>query len=106
MLLFVLLHKIGDTLANLTVRLLLDDLGFLNDEIALYDVGFGAIAYLVGVFVGGVLYAQLGMKRSVLISLVLMGVSNLGFALLAAAGHTSGGLRRSASRISPAGLAA
>ena len=91
-LLFILLHKIGDTLANLTVRLLLDDLGFRNDEIALYDVGFGAIAYLVGVFVGGVLYAQLGMKRSVLISLVLMGVSNLGFALLAAAGHTSGGL--------------
>ena len=91
-LLFVLLHKIGDTLANLTVRLLLDDLHFLNDEIALYDVGFGAIAYLVGVFVGGVLYAQLGMKRAVLISLLLMGVSNLGFALLAMAGHTSAGL--------------
>ena len=35
MLLFILLHKIGDTLANLTFRLLFDDLGFSNDEIAL-----------------------------------------------------------------------
>src|SRR5262249_26727527 len=39
-LLFVLLHKIGDTLANLTFRLLFDDLHYTNDEIALYDVGF------------------------------------------------------------------
>ena len=49
-LLFVLLHKIGDTLANLTLRLLLDDMGYTNDEIALYDVGFGFWAYLAGIF--------------------------------------------------------
>ena len=91
-LLFILLHKIGDTLANLTFRLLFDDLGFTNDEIALYDVGVGFWAYLVGIFVGGVLYAQLGMKRSVLISLILMAVSNFSFALLAAAGHTNSGM--------------
>ena len=89
-LLFVLLHKIGDTLANLTLRLLLDDLGFSNEEIATYDVGFGFIAYLVGIFIGGVLYARLGMKRSVLLSLVLMAVSNLSFAALAAIGHSNG----------------
>ncbi|MBW8310437.1 MAG: MFS transporter [Rhizobium sp.] len=88
-LLFVLLHKIGDTLANLTVRLLLNDLGFSNEEIATWDVGLGAIAYLVGVFIGGVLYAQLGMKRSVLVALALMAVSNLSFAWLAAVGHSN-----------------
>src|SRR5439155_2102659 len=33
-LLFVLIHKIGDTLANLTLRLLFQDLGFSNDEVA------------------------------------------------------------------------
>ena len=71
-LLFILLHKIGDTLANLTFRLLFDDLGFTNDEIAIYDVGVGFWAYLIGIFIGGILYAQLGMKRSVLISLILM----------------------------------
>jgi PAT family beta-lactamase induction signal transducer AmpG len=88
-LLFILVHKIGDTLANLTFRLLFDDLGYTNDEIAIYDIGFGFWAYLIGIFVGGVLYARLGMKRSVLISLILMGVSNLSFAGLAAAGHSN-----------------
>jgi PAT family beta-lactamase induction signal transducer AmpG len=88
-LLFILLHKIGDTLANLTFRLLFDDLGYTNDEIAIYDVGVGFWAYLIGIFVGGMLYARLGMKRSVLISLILMAVSNLSFAGLAAAGHSN-----------------
>ena len=91
-LLFILLHKIGDTLANLTLRLLLDDLSFSNDEIAIYDVGVGFWAYLIGIFVGGVLYSKLGMKKSVLISLILMGVSNFSFALLAQAGHSNMGL--------------
>jgi PAT family beta-lactamase induction signal transducer AmpG len=79
-LLFVLLHKIGDTLANLTFRLLFNDLGFSKDEIAIYDVGVGFWALLVGIFVGGILYARLGLKRSVLVSLWLMAVSNLSFA--------------------------
>jgi PAT family beta-lactamase induction signal transducer AmpG len=91
-LVFVLIHKIGDTLANLTLRLLFQDLGFTNDEVAFYDVGVGFVALLVGVFVGGVLYSRLGMKRSVLISLVLMAVSNFSFAALAAAGHTNIGM--------------
>jgi MFS transporter, PAT family, beta-lactamase induction signal transducer AmpG len=91
-LVFVLIHKIGDTLANLTLRLLFQDLGFTNDEIAFYDVGIGFIALLAGVFVGGIVYAKFGMKRSVLISLVLMAVSNFGFAALAAAGRTNLGM--------------
>ena len=91
-LLFVLVHKIGDTLANLTFRLLFNDLGFTNDEIAIYDVGFGFWAYLAGIFVGGILYARLGLQRSVLLALVLMCVSNLGFAVLAGAGHSNLGL--------------
>ena len=67
-LLFILVHKIGDTLGQLSLRLLFDDLGYTNDEIAIYDVGVGFWAYLIGIFVGGVLYAKLGMKRSVLIA--------------------------------------
>ena len=91
-LLFILIHKIGDTLGQLVLRLLLNDLGFSNDEIAIYDVGVGFWAYLVGIFVGGAMYARLGLKRSVLISLVLMAVSNASFAWLAAAGHSNWGL--------------
>jgi PAT family beta-lactamase induction signal transducer AmpG len=91
-LVFILIHKIGDTLANIVLRLMLNDLGFTNDEIAIYDVGVGFWAFLIGVFVGGAIYARLGLKRSVMISLVLMAVSNASFALLAAAGHSNLGL--------------
>jgi MFS transporter, PAT family, beta-lactamase induction signal transducer AmpG len=91
-LLFILVHKIGDTLANLTFRLLFDDLGYSNDEIAIWDVGVGFWAYLIGIFIGGIAYTRLGLKRSVLIALVLMAVSNLSFAGLAAAGHSNLGM--------------
>ena len=91
-LVFILIHKIGDTLGQIVLRLLLNDLGFNNDEIALYDVGVGFWAYLIGIFIGGVLYSRLGLKRSVLISLILMAVSNASFAFLAGAGHSNWGL--------------
>src|SRR5260221_186736 len=55
-------------------------------------VGSGFVALLIGVFVGGILYERLGMKRSVLISLILMAVSNLSFAGLAAVGHSNIGM--------------
>lgn len=89
---FILVHKIGDTLGQLTLRLLLNDLSFTNDEIAIFDVGFGFWAYLIGIFIGGVMYKRMGMKSSVLWSLILMAVSNFSFALLAAAGHSNIGL--------------
>ena len=86
---FILIHKIGDTLANLTLRLLFDDLGFSNEEIAFYDVGFGFIAFLLGIFFGGLLFSRLGLNRSVFISLVLMAVSNCSFAALALIGKSN-----------------
>ncbi|HEY0115030.1 MAG TPA: MFS transporter [Allosphingosinicella sp.] len=82
-LLFILLHKIGDTLGQLVLRLLLNEMEYTNDEIAIWDVGVGFWAYLIGIFAGGFLYSKLGMKRSVLLSLILMGVSNATFAFLA-----------------------
>jgi PAT family beta-lactamase induction signal transducer AmpG len=91
-LLFILVHKVGDTLANLTFRLLFNDLGFSNDEIAIYDVAFGFWAYLAGIFIGGILYTRMGLKRSVLLALVLMCLSNLSFAALAAAGQSNAGM--------------
>ena len=86
--LFVLVHKIGDTMANLMIRDLLVTTGFTKDEILWGDVWVGFAALLVGIFVGGILYARLGLKRSVLISLILMGVSNFSFAGLASIGHS------------------
>lgn len=91
-LLFVLLHKLGDTLANLTLRLLFNEQGYTLKEVAFYDVFVGFWALLAGIFVGGVMYAKIGMKQSVLISLVLMMVSNLSFAGMASVGHTNAGM--------------
>ena len=91
-LLFILVHKVGDTLSQLTVRLLFVDQGYSNREIAVYDVGFGFWAFLIGIFLGGWLYARLGLKRAVLWSLWGMTLPNLGFAILAAYGHTNWGL--------------
>ncbi|MES1195426.1 MAG: MFS transporter [Steroidobacter sp.] len=88
-LLFILVHKIGDTLANLTFRLLFNDLNFTNDEVAIYDVGFGFWAYLAGILIGGIAYSRMGLKRSVMWSLILMAVSNLSFAGLAVLGHNN-----------------
>lgn len=91
-LVFVLVHKVGDTLGQLTLRLLLNDLAYSNDEIALYDVGVGFWAYLLGIFVGASLYARLGVTRSVYLSLWLMAISNLSFAALAEVGKSNLGL--------------
>jgi PAT family beta-lactamase induction signal transducer AmpG len=87
-LLFVLIHKIGDTIANLMMRDLFVTLGFSKTEILAGDVWVGFLSLLAGIFVGGILYARLGLQRSVFISLILMAISNLSFAALAEAGHS------------------
>jgi PAT family beta-lactamase induction signal transducer AmpG len=88
-LLFVLVHKVGDTLSQLTFRLLADELAYTNDEIALYDVGVGFWTFLAGIFVAGALYTRFGLKRTLWWSLWLMAISNLSFAGLAAIGHSN-----------------
>ena len=91
-LLFILLHKIGDTLANLMLRNMLVALEFTKDEIRWADVNFGMACLFLGIFVGGVIYARWGVKRAVMLGLILMMVSNLSFAALAQAGHSVLGL--------------
>lgn len=87
-LLFVLLHKIGDTLANLMLRNMFVELHFTKDEIKWADVNFGMLCLFAGIFLGSIMYARMGVKKSVMISLVLMMVSNLSFAVLAKTGHS------------------
>ena len=84
---FVLVHKIGDTVCQLSVRLFYNDMGFTKGEVAYYDVSLGLIGYLAGVFLGGLLYKRLGLAGSVFLSLLLMGVSNAAYAGLAIIGH-------------------
>lgn len=85
---FVLVHKIGDTMANLMVRDLFVTQGFSQPDILFADVWVGFVSLLVGIFVGGIIYARWGMKRAVMISLILMGISNLSFYFLAEMGRS------------------
>ncbi|OYQ36760.1 MFS transporter [Sandarakinorhabdus cyanobacteriorum] len=84
---FVLVHKLGDTVCQLSVRLFYNDMGFSKDEVATYDVSLGLFGMLAGIFVGGFLYKRMGLAGSVLLSLVLMMATNAGYALLAIIGH-------------------
>ncbi len=84
---FVLVHKIGDTVCQLSVRLFYNDLGFTKPEVAYYDVTLGLFGYLGGVFLGGLIYKRVGLAASVFLSLLLMGVSNAAYAGLAIIGH-------------------
>ena len=52
-------------------------------------MGFGFLAYLIGIFIAGALYVQIGLRRSLMLSLLLMAASNLSFALLAQVGHSN-----------------
>lgn len=85
---FVLLHKIGDTMANLMVRDLFVSQGFSREEILFADVWVGFLCLMIGIFAGGIVYARWGMKRAVFVSLLLMGISNLSFAFLAEMGRS------------------
>ncbi|WP_321393384.1 AmpG family muropeptide MFS transporter [Emcibacter sp.] len=86
-LLFIILLKIGDGMASVMTPVLLVDLGFSNAEIIYANKTVGAIALLIGIFVGGLLLKWTGTYRGLFIAAVLMMVSNLSFAVLNEVGY-------------------
>ena len=86
-LLFILLYKFGDAvLAVMKVPFFLE-LGFSKTEIAEIAKIFGVNAIILGGLAGGVLLARVGIASGLLVSGVLMALSNLVFVLQAWAGH-------------------
>lgn len=65
------------------------DQGYTLKEVASVVKGFGIVAAMVGVIVGGTVVARLGVVRALVVGGVLIMLSNLGFALLAATGESS-----------------
>ncbi len=91
-LLFILLYKLGDTMAsNMTMPFYLD-LGFGKTEIGAVVKLFGFWATVVGGLLGGVLILKLGVYFALWLFGVLQAVSTAGFALLAHFGPTLSGL--------------
>ena len=84
---FVMLFKLGDQLlGSITVPFLLREMAFLPDVVGRIRSGFGLLASITGVLVGGAVLARIGINRSLWIFGVLQAGSNLGYYLLARVG--------------------
>jgi len=87
-LVFILLYKIGDTMASSMTTPFYLDIGFSMTEIGTVVKLFGFWATIAGTFLGGVTMLKLGINRSLWVFGVLQAVSTAGFAWLAAAGYS------------------
>ena len=86
-LLFILLYKFGDAvLAVMKVPFFLE-IGFTKTQIAEIAKIFGVTAIIAGGLMGGILLVRVGIMRGLLISGVLMALSNLIFVAQAWAGN-------------------
>ncbi|MBI5186659.1 MAG: AmpG family muropeptide MFS transporter [Nitrospinae bacterium] len=84
---FILLYKIGDTMASSMTTPFYLDIGFTKTEIGAVVKLFGFWATIIGGIAGGVIMLRLNINRSLWIFGVLQGISTLGFAVLAWIGH-------------------
>jgi len=86
-LVFILLYKIGDTMASgITIPFYLET-GFTKTEIGTVVKFFGTAATLIGAFLGGLLLLKLGINRGLWIFGILQALSTAGFAILARIGY-------------------
>ncbi len=83
---FILLYKIGDTMAAAITTPFYLQLGFTNTEIGAVVKLFGFWATIVGGLLGGVLILRWGIQRSLWWFGILQALSTAGFAVLAGCG--------------------
>ena len=85
---FILLYKMGDTMASAMTTPFYLDIGFSKTEIGAIVKLFGFWATIAGALIGGVLMLRLGINRSLWIFGFLQAISTACFALLARIGHS------------------
>jgi PAT family beta-lactamase induction signal transducer AmpG len=91
-LLFVLIYKLGDAMGQIMLNPMIVELGFSDAEYIAANKLVGFWALIIGSALGAPFIAWLGMGRALLVSGVLMMITNLGFATLAAVGYAPYGL--------------
>ncbi len=85
---FILLYKIGDTMASAITIPFYIDIGFSKTEIGTVVKIFGTWAIIGGALLGGVIMVRLGINRSLWIFGFLQAISTACFAILAHMGHS------------------
>jgi PAT family beta-lactamase induction signal transducer AmpG len=89
---FILLYKIGDSMAAAMTTPFYLELGFSKTEIGAVVKLFGFWATIAGGLAGGVIMLRLGINKSLWIFGFLQAISTAGFAALAVAGPVVAGL--------------
>ena len=85
-LLFILLYKLGDSMATALATPFYLDMGFSKTDIGAIAKGSGLLMQIAGAFVGGLWMLKLGINRGLWVFGVLQALSILGFAWLAHSG--------------------
>ncbi len=85
-LLFILLYKLGDSMATALATPFYLDMGFSKTDIGAIAKGSGLVMQIVGAFVGGLWMLKLGINRGLWVFGVVQALSILGFASLAQSG--------------------
>ena len=95
-LLFILLYKLGDSMATALATPFYIDMGFSNTDIGTIVKGSGLVMQILGGFVGGIWMLKVGINRGLWVFGVVQLVTILGFAWLANAGpfETVGAIER------------
>ena len=88
MLAFILLYKIGDTMAGSMTTPFILKMGFSKSELASVAKTFGMFATIGGALLGGVMMLKMGINKSLWIFGGLQALSTFGFALLAKVGYS------------------
>ncbi len=85
---FILLFKIGDSMASEMFNPFYLDMGFTKTSIGMVAKLFGFWAVILGGLAGGVILLRVGINRSLWVFGALQAVSTLGFSFLARAGDS------------------
>ncbi|AGY57775.1 AmpG family muropeptide MFS transporter [Gloeobacter kilaueensis] len=88
-LVFIVLYKLGDTLATRMATPFLIQTGFRLGQIGDIKGGVGFFATALGLLAGGAILGRLGINRSLWVFGILQAASNFGYVLLAFAGKNA-----------------